>query len=632
MLTLETLLARIADGSLGDTPLGRFYAQRAEALRAEPGDVDVALDAALHFAALQHDLEPQGGDRGLFLIVGEDPALWERLQPEFHFSTIGFATPPGAPGGGAAASPRAWRAGPVEAEAVSAWPAPLRAVAVAVIGDRSWAENMALLETLRPRMQRSTLLLLECREADYAAAADTLAVRDGARLLPAIPTRTGRLLAVENAFGAVAAAGGADARTIPAMKPFAAAPKPSTAGFTVRLARTLPRAERLAPPPASDPAAVIEARSAMTFRARRRPIVLADPAPPERTAELIDPVFWVKPLTLTTLPDGRFNGAGFVLDREDGLLEDSFLPPAKPEEYTTWGRLYRVGPLETDGHVGFIDKRFIIQLAAGKFRPRAMPPETPRRIDGVVVAACGFYHHVYSHWLIDILSKLWALPWLEAEGLTDFKVALPDPLSPKQREMLSLLGVPEERIVLVKREEWLVADHLIVPSRPARMYDFIAPEAFALYDRLAERALAKAPVDVARMPRRIYAGRGSAAGRRRLLNEDEVTGMLDAAGYQPVEFADLSVAEEIALFRHAEAIAAPHGSALGGVVFMRPGARVCCFFVPELLRVIRHHFTITAHRDVDLVGVLGESADGRVDSSPWAVDAALIGRALDGER
>lgn len=634
-MKLDTFLERLrATGLDGENDaLTRLYAGRAAALAREDADADPVLEAALHFAAMQHEVEPARGEpKPLMLLIGADPGPWRRLAGEMMHLHVGMAPPDPAPAAQphplTETAPRAWRAAALDPAALAtAWQ--LRVVAV--LGVVGWARTEAVIEALSRCANPMTLLLAQTPEADAAAAEAALAARPDARLLSAPATRRGRLVAAEGVF-AQAQARAADAKTIPAMKPFAGAVKPGTRGFDVRLHRTLPKVDRIDLSPGAPPATVIEARSAMTFTAPRRPQVVAAAAPPARTDELTAPRFDVTPLTLTTLRDGRFNGAGFVLDAEDGLLQDSFLPPAKPHEYTCWGRGFPLSQDGADGHVGFVDKRFIIQLAAGEFRPRAMPPAAPRRIKGPVLAVCGFYHQTYSHWLIDILPKLWALRWLEAAGLRDATVALPDPLSAKQREMLRLLGVDEERIALIKREEWVVADHLLVPSRPSRMYDFIAPEAFQIYDELAERALAETPVDVSRLPRRIYAAREAAAGRRRLLNEDEIVTVLERAGYAPVEFKDLSVAEEIALFRNAEAIAAPHGSALAGIAFMRPGARVCFWFFEELLRVVRHHFTITAHRDLDLVGVLGETFDARVDASPWLVDADLVAKAVGAEK
>lgn len=627
-MKLETFLDRLSRGDLGDDVVGRVFAERLEAQHAAEGETDPILEAALHFVALQYDLEPtEFGGRPVFLIAGDDPGPWERLHPRLRWLLGGFSS---LVDPDASASPpekgAVWRVGPLTPDVVSAWPKAVAPLVVALVGARPWRENQSLIDALAPRALASTVLLVETREEDVGAATEALAV-GAARLLPSPRTRFGRLLVVEGAFSK-AAGSRDDVKAIPAMKPFASPSKDDAAGFRVCLLRSLPTVERLFDAPVDAPAAVLEARSAMTFRARRRPRLIAAGDAPEASHALLNPKFWVRPLTLTVVDRGRVNGAGFVLDREDGLLEDSFLPTITPDEYTAWSRLYRVSEKESDGHLGFIDKRFVIQTAAGWFQPRAAPPEAPRRVEGTVLAACGFYHQVYSHWLIDIMSKLWALPWLAAEGVTDFKVALPDPLSAKQRQMLRLLGVPEDRIVLLKREEWLVADRLLVPSRPARMYDFVAPEAMQLFDRLAERALSEEPVDVARLPRRIYAGRGGSGGRRELLNEAEVMSRIEAAGYAPVEFAELSVAEEIALYRNAEAIAAPHGSALGGIVFMRPGSEVCCFFTPELLRVMRHHFSITAHRDVGLTGVLGDSFDTRIDAGPWVVDADLVERAL----
>ncbi len=73
--------------------------------------------------------------------------------------------------------------------------------------------------------------------------------------------------------------------------------------------------------------------------------------------------------------------------------------------------------------------------------------------------------------------------------------------------------------------------------------------------------------------RRIFVGRGEAAGRT-LLDEEAVTAALAPLGVQSAAPEYLSAPAQIALFQNAELVVAPHGAGLTNLVFAQPGCRV----------------------------------------------------------
>ena len=58
---------------------------------------------------------------------------------------------------------------------------------------------------------------------------------------------------------------------------------------------------------------------------------------------------------------------------------------------------------------------------------------------------------------------------------------------------------------------------------------------------------------------------------RRLTNEIEIETSLQALGFETIYPEDLTLAEQIALFRRADALVAPNGSALLNLLFASPG-------------------------------------------------------------
>ncbi len=77
--------------------------------------------------------------------------------------------------------------------------------------------------------------------------------------------------------------------------------------------------------------------------------------------------------------------------------------------------------------------------------------------------------------------------------------------------------------------------------------------------------------------KRIYISRNDAR-LRRVLNEKSLLPSLEAFGVQPVMLAKQPIARQIALFRRAGMIVAPHGAGLAHIAWCRPGTKIVEFF------------------------------------------------------
>jgi hypothetical protein len=191
------------------------------------------------------------------------------------------------------------------------------------------------------------------------------------------------------------------------------------------------------------------------------------------------------------------------------------------------------------------------------------PPELILGRCAVLASALG---SSYAHWLLDELPRLISLKeWGE----------LPDLMIHAQAEYgrtaLKLAGFQGRWIEPVRRKLWHV-DELIVPALPGwvgcvnaahvrRLVNFVAP----MY------------MSPAFTPERIYISR-ALAQRRHVENEAAVMATLAEQGFTSVQLERLSWGEQIALFRGAKIVVAPHGAGLANLVFSRAGTRVIeCF-------------------------------------------------------
>jgi hypothetical protein len=77
--------------------------------------------------------------------------------------------------------------------------------------------------------------------------------------------------------------------------------------------------------------------------------------------------------------------------------------------------------------------------------------------------------------------------------------------------------------------------------------------------------------------KRIYVSRNDAR-LRRVLNEKSFMPKLEALGFQRVLLADEPIARQVALFRQAEIVVAPHGAGLAHIAWCKPGTKIIEFF------------------------------------------------------
>jgi hypothetical protein len=193
---------------------------------------------------------------------------------------------------------------------------------------------------------------------------------------------------------------------------------------------------------------------------------------------------------------------------------------------------------------------------AGRIRP----------LRGIHVSVLTGAEDDYDHALLDGLARLSSVPG-------NYLAAAESLLVPEggafQSEILAFLDLPpsiESRPVA--RQETLLVETLVLPLsvRGEAAYHPCLLEFF-------RRISATVPPAGKRLPRRFVIDRRS-PDRRGLFNETEVLQSLVRHGFVPVQVDRLPIAEQICLFRQAEAIVAPQGPDLANLGFARPGCVV----------------------------------------------------------
>jgi hypothetical protein len=192
----------------------------------------------------------------------------------------------------------------------------------------------------------------------------------------------------------------------------------------------------------------------------------------------------------------------------------------------------------------------------------ALQPATVTELAGTHITLLGAGSVDYGNAMLHGLARLTQVPdtyLLAAESI------LVPAGSARQREAIALLDLPPSLAVrtIGQTETWRI-EKLIFPLS-------VCGEA-AYHPCLTEffrRLSSNVPRNAARLPRRFYLE--TPGGPR---NAAELKHALARLGFVPVQPGRLSLADQIRLFREAEAVVAPHGSALTNLGFCRPGCLV----------------------------------------------------------
>jgi hypothetical protein len=193
----------------------------------------------------------------------------------------------------------------------------------------------------------------------------------------------------------------------------------------------------------------------------------------------------------------------------------------------------------------------------------------PLRAGRVLWCVDNFSPGNWYHWLTEVLPRLFV-----GRDLFDSVdcVAFPNYYR-RDRFVEETLGLlPKLPPVLwIPPTRRVIASPLVLVERTAPAWDYRSDVMRGLSDLLAERAAVDVKDEAPSL--RIYVTRDG-AGWRRAANERQVRDALDKRGFVTVSPGDLSVVEQIRLFRKASCVVGLHGAGLTNMVFCQPGATV----------------------------------------------------------
>ncbi len=171
----------------------------------------------------------------------------------------------------------------------------------------------------------------------------------------------------------------------------------------------------------------------------------------------------------------------------------------------------------------------------------------------------------FGHVLTEQVSRLWALHAARRRH-PEIKVLLGhrwgQRMEPFERAVLEAMGVTADQVLLFHRPTRV--ERLLAATPMLSMPEYVSPDIAETWDSVGD-AIVMEGGDRGRRPGRIFCSRRST--KRLCRNTAEVEAMFRAAGHEIVFPEEMSVADQILLFRGAEQIAGFAGSALFTLMF-----------------------------------------------------------------
>lgn len=192
----------------------------------------------------------------------------------------------------------------------------------------------------------------------------------------------------------------------------------------------------------------------------------------------------------------------------------------------------------------------------------------------------------YYHFMLQVAARFYLLQ------LTDINKNIPliidqSVLSiPQMKEVIAALNIDNRPIISIGKNQLIQVKELYILSEP----NVIIPNSFAKGERrtenfafdkkvliyLKETLKSRIPTCTETFPKRVFLSRKNCAKRK--CNEEELMRLLIPLGFELIETAGLSVAQQIALFSNAECIIGGSGAAFTNLIYCKNGTNAVLFF------------------------------------------------------
>lgn len=188
----------------------------------------------------------------------------------------------------------------------------------------------------------------------------------------------------------------------------------------------------------------------------------------------------------------------------------------------------------------------------------------------------GEFSESYGHFLLEVVSRLWISQFID---IRQYKFIMnPTDRHRWQLDILKALGINPNQILYLHHPTRCERLHIPVQSFVLRKYT--STLAYNTWKKIGDY------YDMGVGPDKIYVSRSKLKNnRRRLLNEKEVEKVLSSHGFSIIHPQELSIRNQVNLFRNARIIVGPSGSAMYNCVFQKKHTKKLILAPPKFLKI-----------------------------------------------
>lgn len=184
----------------------------------------------------------------------------------------------------------------------------------------------------------------------------------------------------------------------------------------------------------------------------------------------------------------------------------------------------------------------------------------------------GFYTEHYGHFLLETLSRIWAVKGpTQYDGFIFSNFVLPrksDELTSFASFCFKKLSLNPDKVIILK-EDTLV-ETLTVPNAQCYILNKVHPNYINIFERLRQDVL-----DLQVSNLKFYLSRSKLQKRKsKVVNEHKIEEVFTERGFKVVYMEDLTIDMQLSLLVNASIIAGLEGSALHNCLFMKPRTKV----------------------------------------------------------
>lgn len=180
------------------------------------------------------------------------------------------------------------------------------------------------------------------------------------------------------------------------------------------------------------------------------------------------------------------------------------------------------------------------------------------------------YYKNYYHWLLEMMPRLFSIK----KYLDDVVILVPNDIGSFQEEMLSFFPCLGIKKFSVKKVAF--AKELLLPDEPMPDYGIHNPALINAMANWMKKCVGITEESLPQIKKRIFIIREKDKVRK-LINSEEVAGLLKEYNFEPVMLEGKSVKEQIKIFNSAECVAGVQGAGLSNMIFMPKNSLVINF-------------------------------------------------------